>query len=115
MVFTAPAWVPKVDREPYDSIPTSEFMLNEEYGRQPFQHSLDPYTCGLSGKTYNCHELRTRVNDLAAALSKELGFHPNKGNEWEKVICIYSLNTVTALQWQHAIRADGLARSILSP
>ena len=74
-------------------------MLNEEYGRQPFQHSLDPFTCGLSGTTYPCHEVRNRVTALAAGLSKELGFHPNKGNEWDKVICIYSLNTVSIRDW----------------
>ena len=94
MVFTAPSWVPKLKQEPYDSIPISEFMLNEQFGRHPLQLSRPPFTCGLSGAEYSITQVRERVHALASSLSKELGFLPNKGSEWDKVICIYSLNTV---------------------
>ena len=94
MVFTAPPWVPKLPFDPPDSIPISEFMLNEEYGRHPLHHTRPPFTCGLSGAEYSALEVRDRVEKLARGLSKEFGWHPNQGTEWDKVIGVFSLNTV---------------------
>ena len=94
MVFTAPPWVSKLPFDPPDSIPISEFMLNEDYGRHPLDHARPPFTCGLSGAEYSALEVRNRVENLAKGLSKELGWHPNKGTEWDKVIGVFSLNTV---------------------
>ena len=94
MVFTAPSWVPKLPFDPPDSIPISEFMLNEDYGRHPLHHARPPFTCGLSGAEYSALEVRDRVEKLTKGLSKELGWHPNKGTEWDKVIGVFSLNTV---------------------
>ena len=94
MVFTAPSWVPQLPFDPPDSIPISEFMLNEEYGRHPLHHARPPFTCGLTGAEYSALEVRDRVEKLTKALSKELGWHPNKGTEWDKVIGVFSLNTV---------------------
>lgn len=96
MVFTAPSWVPKLPFDPPDSIPISEFMLNEEFGRHPLHHARAPFTCGLSGAEYSALEVRDRVEKLARGLSKELGWQPNKGTEWDKVIGVFSLNTVHA-------------------
>lgn len=39
-------------------------------------------------------EMVDRVEQLARALSKEFGWAPNKGTEWDKVIGIFALNTV---------------------
>lgn len=94
MVFHPPAWVSPLAIEPPDSIPISEFMLNEQYGRHPLHHSRSPFTCGLSGAEYSALEVRDRVNALARGLSKELGWKPNEGTEWDKVIGVFSLNTV---------------------
>lgn len=35
-----------------------------------------------------------RVDHLARALSKEFGWQPNQGTEWDKVAGIFALNTV---------------------
>lgn len=105
MVFTPPSWVPKLKVDPYDSIPISEFMLNEEYGRHPIHLARPPFTCGMSGNEYSCTEVRDRVKALAAGLSKELGFAPNEGSEWDKVICIYSLNTVRISAFQMLVQS----------
>ncbi|KAI9812296.1 MAG: hypothetical protein M1827_004745 [Pycnora praestabilis] len=94
MVFTSPDWVPKLPFDPPDSIPINEFMLNDAHGRQPLGYSRDPFTCGLSGLSYSFLEVRERVDYLARAVAKELGWHPNKGTEWDKVIGIFSLNTI---------------------
>ncbi|KAL2043965.1 hypothetical protein N7G274_003485 [Stereocaulon virgatum] len=105
MVFTAPSWVPKLAFDPPDSIPISEFMLNEEYGRHPLHHARPPFTCGLSGAEYSALEVRDRVENLAKGLSKELGWHPNKGSEWDKVIGVFSLNTIDTLTLSWAVHS----------
>ena len=70
-------------------------MLDEKKsGRLPFSNSRDPYTCGISGRTYSTPQVAQRVEALARALAKEFGWHPNKGSEWEKVVAIYSFNSV---------------------
>ena len=94
MVFGPPAWVEKLPFDPPDSIPISEFMLNEAYGRHPLHHARPPFTCGISGAEYSAQEVHKRVEHLARALSKELGWQPNIGTEWDKVIGVFSLNTV---------------------
>ena len=98
MVFYPPAWVPKLPFEPPDSIPISEFMLNERYGRHPLAQSKPPFTCGLDGTEYSAVEVRERVDKLARALSQELGWPVNQGTEWEKVAGIFSVNTVCSVQ-----------------
>lgn len=77
-----------------DSIPISEFMLNEKYGRVPHASSRDPYTCGLTGKSYSSQEVINHVDSLARSLSKELGWAPNEGSEWDKTMAVFAVNTV---------------------
>jgi acyl-CoA synthetase (AMP-forming)/AMP-acid ligase II len=97
MPFHPPAWVPQLPFDPPDSIPICDFLLDEKYGRHPLASSHDPFTCGLTGKTYSSVEVRKRIDWLAQGLAKELGFHPNKGSEWDKVIAVFSVNTIDTL------------------
>jgi len=69
-------------------------MLDENYGRHPLGYSRSPFTCGLTGKTYSALEVKERVDYLARGLSKELGYEPNKGTAFDKVIGVYSINSV---------------------
>lgn len=69
-------------------------MLDEMYGRRPLGYAKDPFTCGLTGKSYNALDMRDRVDYLARGLSKELGFEVNDGTEYDKVIGVFSVNTV---------------------
>jgi len=94
MPFYPPSWVPKLPFDPPDSISIERFMLDENYGRYPLGYSEAPFTCGLSGKSYSALEVKERVDLLARGLSKELGFHPNQGTEYDKVIGVFSVNTV---------------------
>jgi len=98
MVFYPPAWVPKLPFDPPDSIPISEFMLNEKYGRHPLSRSKPPFTCGLTGAEYSAVEVRERVDQLARALSEELSWKPNQGTEWDKVAGVFSVNTVRCMK-----------------
>jgi hypothetical protein len=96
MVFTPPSWVPQLPNDPPDSIPICDFMLDERYGRHPLGYSKNPFTCGLTGKTYSSLDVKERVDWLARGLAKELNFQPNQGSEWDKVIAVFSMNTVGA-------------------
>jgi hypothetical protein len=69
-------------------------MLSEKNGRQALGTSLDPFICGITGKRYSMYEVKDRVEQLARALSKEFGWKPNAGTEWDKVMGVFSLNTV---------------------
>ena len=97
MPFYPPPWVPKLPFDPPDSIPICDFILNENYGRHPLGYSHAPFTCGLSGKSYSALEVKERVDYLARGLAKELGWQPNAGSEWDKVIAVFSVNTVRGL------------------
>lgn len=70
-------------------------MRNEIYGRYPIAKSRNPFTCGLTGKTYTVSESHQRTDLIAKALSKVMGWEPNADLPWDKVICVFSLNTVS--------------------
>lgn len=94
MPFLPPSWVPKLPFEIPDSIPICDFMLQEHYGRFPLGYSHAPFICGVSGKSYSALEVKERVEYLARGLAKEMGWAPNQGSEWDKVVAVFSVNTV---------------------
>lgn len=77
-----------------DSITIEEFFSNEKYGRTPVSQSRNPYTCGITGKTYTVNEVAKRADYLSRAIAQILHFDPNEGTEWDRVVGLYSLNTV---------------------
>ena len=87
--------MPKLSVEIPDTLSIGDFMLNEQYGRYPLAKSRPPFVCGLSGKAPSATDVKEQVELLARGLSKELGWQPNEGNEWDKVAAVYSLNTVS--------------------
>ncbi|CAG8388947.1 unnamed protein product [Penicillium salamii] len=95
-----------------DNIPISEFMLNEKYGRLAHDSSRDPYTCGFTGKSYSSREVVSRVDKIARGLSKELGWAPNQGSEWDKTLAVFTLNTIDSLPLFWAVHRLG---GVLSP
>ncbi|KAJ5836491.1 hypothetical protein N7447_002517 [Penicillium robsamsonii] len=95
-----------------DSIPISEFMLNEKYGRVAHAGSRDPYTCGITGKSYSSQEVANRVDSLSRSLSKEFGWAPNEGSEWDKTLAVFTLNTIDSLPLFWAVHRLG---GVLSP
>ncbi|KAH8897961.1 acetyl-CoA synthetase-like protein [Thozetella sp. PMI_491] len=94
MVFYPPSWVPKLAIDPPDSIPIAEFMQNEKYGRRPASKSRNPFTCGLTGRTFSVHDFFNRSEYMARSLSKRMGWTPNDGTPWDKVVAIFSVNTI---------------------
>ncbi|KAL2001562.1 hypothetical protein VTN02DRAFT_1586 [Thermoascus thermophilus] len=111
MVFKPPQWLPDFRLESIpDSIPISEFILDEKYGRSPLDKSKKPFVCGITARGYTAAEVKLRVDYLARALARELGWEPNKGSEWDKVVAIFSLNTIDTLPLYWSIhRLSGVA------
>lgn len=95
MVFYPPSWVPKLPFDPPDSITIPEFLFERKWGRESYDVSPAPFTCGLTGKEYSATQLRDRVENLAKGLAKEFAWQVNAGTEWEKVVGIFSLNAVS--------------------
>lgn len=72
-----------------------EFIKNETCGRRPLAESRNPFTCGLTGKTYSISQVQQRTDFLSRALGKRMGWSPNQDTPWEKVVGIFSANTVS--------------------
>lgn len=66
------------------------------------ERSKNPFTCGLTGRTYTHSQAIQRQDALARALSKRLGWLPNEETEWDKVACIFALNSVRTREWTDA-------------
>ncbi|KAK4250996.1 hypothetical protein C7999DRAFT_28588 [Corynascus novoguineensis] len=110
MVFYPPPWVPKLPFDPPDSVTIGDFMKNEIYGRHPISKSRNPFTCGLTGKTYTVAESHRRSDLLAKALSKIMGWEPNADSPWDKVVAVFSFNTIDYLSVLHSVhRLSGIA------
>ncbi|KAI1500621.1 hypothetical protein F5X99DRAFT_385410 [Biscogniauxia marginata] len=109
MVFTPPAWVPQLPFDPPDSIPIHEFWRNEKYGRLSYDRSRNPFTCGLTGQTYTNAEMSERLELLARSLAKRLGWRPNEDTPWDKVVAIFSFNSIDYIMSMFAVhRLSGI-------
>ncbi|KAH7029593.1 uncharacterized protein B0I36DRAFT_270302 [Microdochium trichocladiopsis] len=109
MVFHPPSWVPQLPFDPPDSIPIAEFMQNEQYGRYPISQSRNPFTCGVTGRTYAVNEFFARCDDLSRAIARRMRWSPNEGTTWDKVLAIFSLNSIDWLTVCYAIhRLSGI-------
>ncbi|KAK7429475.1 hypothetical protein QQZ08_004067 [Neonectria magnoliae] len=112
MVFLPPPWVPDLPMDPPDSISVAEFMSSEQYGRLLFSRSRNPYTCGLTGQTRSAEEIISREDYLARGIGQTLKFHPQRGLEWDKVVAVFSFNTVRNLMTAARANTADLAKKI---
>ncbi|RAO70812.1 uncharacterized protein BHQ10_006824 [Talaromyces amestolkiae] len=106
MVFFPPRSFPPLPLIP-DDVAICDFMLDEQHGRSAFSNSQNPFTCGLSGKSYSWLEVRDRVDYLARALAQEFNWHPNRGSEWDKVAACFLVNTIDNLSLYWALHRLG--------
>jgi len=106
MSFYPPSWVPKLPFDPPDDVSLADFILDDKYGRHPLHHSRPFFTCGLTGKFYTADESLKRVGWLARGLAQELGWESNKGSEWDKVIGVFSYNTVSSSKAHCTVNAN---------
>lgn len=68
-------------------------MNNEKYGRYNLVTSRNPFTCGVTGRSYTGAEVEMRENYLARAIGKRLHFNC-EASEWDRVVAIFAVNTV---------------------
>jgi acyl-CoA synthetase (AMP-forming)/AMP-acid ligase II len=95
--------------DPPTSVPLGEFLTNGKYGRTPFADSRPPITCGISGLTYTHQQQQDRINLLARALSHELGWAVNTEPGNNKILGIFSFNTIDYMTVAHAAhRLNGI-------
>ncbi|KAF2636326.1 acetyl-CoA synthetase-like protein [Massarina eburnea CBS 473.64] len=97
MPFYSPPWVPKLPFDPPNHITVADFILEEHHGRYPLGYSRPMFTCGITGKEHTTLEVRDRVDYLARGLAKELGWQSNKGTEWDKIVGVFSVNTLDSV------------------
>jgi hypothetical protein len=105
MVFNAPSYVPRFPFTPPYTIPVHEFLLQDDdrYGRHTMAAAKPPFTCGITGRSYTALEVADRVDFLARALGARLACPVNEGSELQKVISIYSFNTVWRCRHEHLV------------
>ncbi|KAK0752619.1 4-coumarate-CoA ligase 2 [Schizothecium vesticola] len=85
-------------------------MRLEKYGRRTFSTSRNPFTCGLTGRTFSYEQFFQRADDLAKSLSRRTGWTPNEETPWDKVLGIFSLNTIDYIVAAYAVhRVSGIA------
>ncbi|KAM7222875.1 hypothetical protein V8F06_001773 [Rhypophila decipiens] len=110
MVFTPPSWVPPLSIDPPDNMTIGQFMRDESCGRYPLAKTQNPFTCGLTGKTYTAAEAFERCDNIAKALAKIMGWEPNVDSPWDKVISVFSFNTIDYLSVLHSVhQLSGIA------
>lgn len=78
-----------------NNITIEQFMHNDQYGRYPMAESRIPYVCGITGKSYTVEQIVQRVDYLSRAIKKRLLFDFNEGTEWDRVVGLFCLNTVS--------------------
>lgn len=93
MHLTSPEHIPKLPNVP-DGLAIHEFLFRDGTGRYPKSESKPPFICGVTGRSFTVSEVETRIELLARALSAKLGWQVDEGTEMDKVVGIYSLNTV---------------------
>jgi len=70
-------------------------MRSEIHGRREIAKSRNPFTCGITGRTFTTDEAHRRSDNVAKALSKIMGWEPNVDSPWDKVVGFFSFNTVS--------------------
>ncbi|KAK1253968.1 hypothetical protein MKX08_007963 [Trichoderma sp. CBMAI-0020] len=94
-------------QEPPNNITVEEFILSDKYGRRPVATSRSPFTCGLTGKSFTATQVPQRINFLARGLAQALNIEPNKGLSLDKVIAVFSPNTIDYIPLVLAIHRIG--------
>ncbi|KAE8547637.1 hypothetical protein EYB25_009430 [Talaromyces marneffei] len=113
MVFKSPSWVPSLPCPIPDDIPVGEFVLSGYQSPRAETSGASPLICGITGKQYTLNALREQVDLVAQSLSNELGWKPNEGESWDKVLAIYSFNSVEYLILCWAVhRLNGICLTI---
>lgn len=84
------------DPVPSRTMSLPQFMYEDYHGRKLKHASRPPFTCGATGRSYSAVEVAQRVDYLSRSLAAAVGFDTEEGTEWERVVGIFSYNSVSA-------------------
>ncbi|GAM84984.1 hypothetical protein ANO11243_029870 [Dothideomycetidae sp. 11243] len=87
--------------------PVGELALNVHLALAKQHEVKPPFIDVMSGKAWHAEEIRDRVDHLARVLAKQFGWQPNVGTPWDKVVAIYSYNTVDFIILSWAVHRLG--------
>lgn len=99
MVFLPPPWLPDINAQIPPGANVGDFVLA---GRRATGTAQPALICAKTGKGYTGDDVGDKVEILARALCRDLGWSPNKGSSKEKVIAILSENSVCTCFPPHA-------------
>ncbi|EED13572.1 AMP dependent ligase/synthetase, putative [Talaromyces stipitatus ATCC 10500] len=113
MVFKSPSWVPSLPCPIPDDLPVGDFVLSGYQSLRSEKSRESSLICGITGKQYSIQTISGQVDLVARSLSNELGWKPNEGESWDKVLAIYSFNSVEYLILCWAVhRLNGIVLTI---
>ena len=99
MVFKSPSYISELITEPPSNVPILDFLFpakgGDARGRYPVEKSRNPFTCGITGKTYSITDVRERVEHLARSLAKVMDAKVDEGSEMDKVVGVFTVNAVS--------------------
>ncbi|KAG8163000.1 hypothetical protein KVR01_007478 [Diaporthe batatas] len=94
-------------------------MQDESIRPVPITKSHHPFTCGVTGATYTHQEFFDRSERLSRTLANQHGWAPDAQTPWDKVACIFSLNTIDYMTAAYAVhRLSGIvtpANAVYTP
>jgi len=97
MVFKTAEWVGDLPFEPPSNTLVADFLFTQLWpGTGPTQDGAvsGMLVCAVTGASWSMPKIRDRVDLLARSLCKRLDWQPNIGSPWNKVVGIFSVNTV---------------------
>ncbi|PCG89490.1 AMP-dependent synthetase/ligase [Penicillium occitanis (nom. inval.)] len=112
MVFLPPPWLPDINAQIPPGANVGDFVLA---GRRATGTAQPALICAKTGKGYTGDDVGDKVEILARALCRDLGWSPNKGSSKEKVIAILSENSIDFLVVCWAIHRIGGTCLLLQP
>lgn len=97
MIFRSPSWVPQIDKGIPDTVLVGDFVTQRNHNLYDWSDDKATLICAISNKTYDMKTIKQRISRLSRSLSKELDWSSNAGSPWNKVIGIFSYNTVCSI------------------
>lgn len=96
MPFDPPQWLPALSEIPH-SVTLEQFVLDSDNSHRAPKSSHPALVCGVTGKSYDLTTVRSRVDCIARSLRSIPVLQSSSVesvSEWNKVVAIYSLNTI---------------------
>lgn len=69
--------------------------MSDDWRPIAVNESRPAFSCPITNCEYQPGQIRQRVDFLSRAFAKVLDWHPSKGDEWGKVMGVFTLNTVS--------------------